>query len=225
MPENPSTNAVISVIICTYNRMRLLPRAIESLQHQTIAEWEGIIIDDGSTDSTRSVVENVVDTDSRFRYFYQENGGLTSARNAGIARASAPLLTFLDSDDRYEPEHLELRLKMFQQHPDLDLLFGGLRVVGGPDTVPDLYDPTRNIHLDDCFVGGTFVMRRDWARQMGGFERPDYGNDYQFARRAIDSGAVVRKIDAPTYIYHRDAPDSMCNLMEKSCQRENHGKS
>ena len=211
----------ICVVICTYNRVRLLPRAVESLREQTISNWEAVIIDDGSTDNTRSYVENLVQIDSRFRYFRQENGGLTAARNSGLQRAIAPWVTFLDSDDEYAPEHLELRLARVTSEPGIDLLFGGVQVVGGPNHVPDLHDPSRNIPLAECFIGGTFVMDRIWALALGGFARPDYGNDYEFAQRALAKGAEIRRIDAPTYIYHRETPDSMCNLMENSCQRKN----
>lgn len=208
----------ISVIICTYNRAHLLPRAVISLQRQTITNWEAIIIDDGSTDSTPSYTENLVALDSRFRYFRQSNQGLTGARNAGLIKATAPWVTFLDSDDEYAPEHLETRLSFLSRHPDTDLLHGGVQVVGGPAFVPDLHDPCKSIPLSDCFIGGTFVLRRTKAIEMGGFHRPDYGNDYNLAQRALQC-AVVRTIDAPTYIYHREEPDSMCNLMDKSCQR------
>lgn len=213
------TTPAISVVLCTYNRARLLPRAIESLRQQTVTQWEGVIIDDGSTDNTSSYAETLLDIDRRFRYYRIEHGGLTAARNAGIQRATAEWVTFLDSDDEYAAEHLESRLNFLNNHPDTDLLYGGLQIVGGPDFVPDLHDPTRNIPLSECFVGGTFVLRRRAAIELGGFQRPDYGNDYDLAQRALQQ-CTVRKVDYPTYIYHRDAPDSMCNLMEKSCQRE-----
>lgn len=208
---------VISVVICTYNRFRLLPRAVESLRAQTIHNWEAIIIDDGSTDNTASYAYTLLEIDRRFTYHRQQNGGLTVARNAGLTRARAPWVTFLDSDDEYDPEHLELRLNYLERNPETDLLYGGVKIVGGPDFVPDLHDPNRSIPLAECFIGGTFCLKRLTALDMGGFHRPDYGNDYDLAQRAL-LNKVVRKVDYPTYIYYRDAPDSMCNLMEKSCQ-------
>lgn len=214
---NPATPQ-ISVVICTYNRFKLLPRAIESLRQQTITSWEGIIIDDGSTDNTPAYVATLLEIDTRFRCHRQANSGLTLARNAGLTRARAPWVTFLDSDDEYAHEHLETRLNYLNRHPDTDLLYGGVKIVGGPDFVPDLHDPTKNIPLSECYIGGTFVLKRTTALELGGFHRPDYGNDYDLAQRALAS-RVVRKVDYPTYIYYRDAPDSMCNLMEKSCQR------
>lgn len=211
--------ALITVVICTYNRVRLLPRAVESLRHQTIADWQCVIIDDGSTDNTREYAASLIDVDRRFRYVYQPNSGLSAARNAGLEHSTTPWVTFLDSDDEYAAEHLESRLSFLHQHPDTDLLHGGVKIVGGPDFVPDLHDPRRNIPLSQCYIGGTFVLRRAAVEALGGFQRPDYGNDYALAQRAL-STHVVRRIESPTYIYHREEPDSMCNLMEKSCQKE-----
>ncbi len=220
MSSSPaSTPPAITVVICTYNRVKLLPRAVESLRQQTVTQWEGLIIDDGSTDNTRAYAETLMEIDRRFKYIRQAHSGLTMARNAGIKHATAPWVTFLDSDDEYAAEHLESRLNYLNHNPETDLLYGGVQVVGGPDFVPDLHDPTKSIPLAECFIGGTFVLRRTAAIELGGFQRPDYGNDYDLAQRALER-ATVRKVDFPTYIYHRDAPDSMCNLMEKSCQRE-----
>jgi len=221
MSTRPAAPApTISVVICTYNRVRLLPRAVESLREQSFPNWEGVIIDDGSTDNTAEYAASLLDIDRRFKYYRQANGGLTLARNAGLLKAAAPWVTFLDSDDEYAAEHLESRLGFLADHPDTDLLYGGVSIQGGPDFVPDLHDPTRSIPLADCYIGGTFVLNRAAVLEMGGFHRPDYGNDYDLAQRMLKS-CTVRKVDYPTYIYHRDAPDSMCNLMEKSCQRGN----
>jgi glycosyltransferase involved in cell wall biosynthesis len=209
---------LITIVICTYNRAALLPRAVESLRGQTVPEWDCVIIDDGSTDSTTSVAENLVAIDSRFRYYRQPNSGLSLSRNAGILRAQAPLVTFLDSDDEYAAEHLESRLDFMDRNPNTDLLFGGVKVVGGPAFVPDLHDPSKSIPLSECYIGGTFVMKKDSILGIGGFHRPDYGNDFELAQRALKV-LNVRHIAAPTYIYHRETPDSMCNLMEKSCRK------
>lgn len=215
-----SPQPLISVIICSYNRVSLLPRAIESLKNQTIEEWEAIIIDDGSTDATAFYIDSIKDCDSRFRYYYQTNSGLSAARNAGILKATAEYVTFLDSDDEYDPEHLEKRLEYITTYPETDLLYGGIQVVGGPDHVPDVNNVTKNIPLSDCFIGGTFVLKRQTALELGGFHKPDYGNDFDLAQRALKKH-IVRKIECPTYIYYRDTVDGMCNVMEKNFQRDN----
>lgn len=207
-----------SVIICTYNRVALLPRAVESLRSQTYRNFDVVILDDGSTDHTRQFAEQLIQMDRRFRYRYQKNGGLSAARNAGIAASTGSYITFLDSDDEYAPDHLANRAAYLANHPTADMLYGGMKVVGGPATVPDCNDPFHMIPLTDCFAAGTFVVRRSVMALLEGFRTPDYGNDYEFAQRALEL-FEVHKVDYPTYIYHRETPDSMCNTMENCCNR------
>ena len=97
----------ISIIIPTFNRAWSLPRTIASVLNQTSKDWELIIVDDGSTDDTAGVIKEYL-TDTRVRYFKKENGGVGTARNFGIAKASNELVTFLDSDDEFVPNTIEL---------------------------------------------------------------------------------------------------------------------
>jgi glycosyltransferase involved in cell wall biosynthesis len=95
-----------SIIIPTYNRANLLPETIRSVQNQTYTNWECIVVDDGSTDGTRQVVEAIIKSDSRIKYFFQENAERSAARNNGIRNSSGEYICFLDSDDHLLPNHL-----------------------------------------------------------------------------------------------------------------------
>lgn len=202
--------AQVSIVLPTYNRAHLLTRALDSVQMQTFEDWELVIVDDGSTDATEHVVARYADSDPRIRRYFQPNSGLSMARNAGIDRSGGDFITFLDSDDEYLPTHLEIRVAYMRRHPEVDMLHGGLVVVGGPDMVPDIHDPSRSIPIAECFVGGTFFMRAHVPRRVGGFRKPDFGDDYEFMQRVLPLFRVERCHEA-TYVYHRDAPDSMCN--------------
>ncbi|MEQ9299445.1 MAG: glycosyltransferase [Cyclobacteriaceae bacterium] len=90
---------IFSVVVPTYNYGHFLRDALESIKKQTYDDWECIVVDDGSTDDTASVVFEYTSNDSRFRYFYQENGGLSSARNLGIAKSKGRFIQLLDADD------------------------------------------------------------------------------------------------------------------------------
>ena len=206
---------MISVIMATFNRETLLPRAIESVLAQDSRDWELVVVDDGSTDRTRELIEKYMSRDGRISYFHQANAGLSAARNAGIARSTGELVTFLDSDDEYRPRHLSLREVFMRDNPQVDMIHGGLEIVGGSDTVPDRNNPGKLIAIADCIVGGTFFARRRVFQLVGGFRKPDFGNDYDFMQRAMPL-VRVEKVSFPTYVYHREAPDSMCNLMKKS---------
>jgi glycosyltransferase involved in cell wall biosynthesis len=101
----------VSVIIPTWNRALLLPRAIESVLTQTFADWELIIVDDGSRDGTENVC-NRFGADPRVRYHRTENQGVSAARNCGIELARSDWLAFLDSDDVWLPAKLERQFEM-----------------------------------------------------------------------------------------------------------------
>ncbi|MHC4524871.1 MAG: glycosyltransferase family 2 protein, partial [Planctomycetota bacterium] len=96
---------IVSVIIPTYNAKELLAEAIDSVLSQTLSDLELLVIDDGSTDGTAEAVRAIDDT--RIRYFYKDNGGVSSARNMGLDKAFGKYIAFLDSDDLYTPEYLE----------------------------------------------------------------------------------------------------------------------
>lgn len=100
-PESP----YFSVIIPTYNRSGVLGRTIDSVVAQTFGDWELIVVDDGSTDDTASLVKSFAD--SRIRYRYQENAERGAARNTGIDMAGGEWICFLDSDDCFLPDHLQ----------------------------------------------------------------------------------------------------------------------
>jgi glycosyltransferase involved in cell wall biosynthesis len=109
----------LSAILCTFNRAELLSQTLESILGQTLerSNFELIIIDDGSLDHTRKVVESF-EGSLPLRYAYQANAGLASAKNHGIYCSRAPLLLFLDDDDVCSPKLFEEHLKTHGQYPD-----------------------------------------------------------------------------------------------------------
>lgn len=90
---------LVSVIVPCFNQDTYLNEALDSVYKQTYSNWECLIIDDGSTDDTSVIAKNWVNKDNRFKYFFQENNGVSSARNLGIKKAKGEYLQFLDSDD------------------------------------------------------------------------------------------------------------------------------
>lgn len=198
-----------TIILSTYNRARIILRALESVIQQTEQSWELLIIDDGSTDDTFDLIRPYLTRDLRMRYHYGVNRGLAEVRNLGISMAAGEYITFLDSDDEYLPEHLATRRKILM-HERVDLLHGGLEVVGD-QFVADRHQPSRLINISDCSVGGTFFFRDDLIEKVGSF-RTMYGDDNDFFERAVNAGARILKTDLPTYRYYRGESDSLCQL-------------
>lgn len=96
-----------SIITPTYNRAHMLSKTIDSVLEQTFTDWELILVDDGSTDHTKELVERFIQKDSRINYIYQENSERSAARNNGIKKAKGQYICFLDSDDVYLDNNLE----------------------------------------------------------------------------------------------------------------------
>lgn len=107
---------LFSVVIPTYNRPRMVLRALRSVQQQTCTDWEVLLINDGST-TDYSLVEKHVQEDNRISYLLQEHRGRGAVRNLGLRRATGTFLTFLDDDDWWEPVHLALLKRHIQQYP------------------------------------------------------------------------------------------------------------
>lgn len=103
-------NEKISVIVPCFNQAQYLDETLGSIHNQTYLNWECIIVNDGSTDNTKFVSQKWCDLDSRFSYFYKENGGLSSARNFGLNKAQGQYIQFLDSDDLLKHNKFELQL-------------------------------------------------------------------------------------------------------------------
>lgn len=106
---------MFSVIIPTYNRQDFISKAIDSVVQQSFQDWELIIVDDGSTDETSSVLKNYSE-DERIRVFFQKNKGRSFARNKGIKESKGDFICFLDSDDYYFPNHLDSFYKILEKN-------------------------------------------------------------------------------------------------------------
>ncbi|MCX8011295.1 MAG: glycosyltransferase family 2 protein, partial [Ignavibacteria bacterium] len=141
------------------------------------------------------------------------HNGLAHSRNFGIKNSVGKFITFLDSDDEYKRNHLELRMNYFEANHDIDLIHGGVEIIGTPEShyVKDKNDLSKKIHLSDCVIGATLFGRRKVFEALNGF-RDIYSEDSDFVERAIEF-FNIRKVDFPTYIYHRDTTDSICNTI------------
>lgn len=120
----------VSVIIPSYNRAYCVERAIDSVLGQSYGNVEVVIIDDGSKDSTDKLIERRYGGDARVRYFYQQNQGISGARNTGLARVQGGYVALLDSDDDWAPWKLELQMACMRAHPELGMTWTDMVAVG-----------------------------------------------------------------------------------------------
>ncbi len=173
-----SYDKLITVIIPTFNRSSVLSRAIDSVLAQSYADFELIIVDDGSTDNTKELLKVYGPS---LKSFYQENAGVSSARNLGVSMAQGKYIAFLDSDDSWEIDKLKIQIEFLQHNPIKTRLVhsnetwmrNGVHVNqlkkhkkgGGNQFIPS---------LDLCLISPSAVlMEKSLFNEMGGF-REDY---------------------------------------------------
>ncbi len=131
--EHQTTETRISVIVPVYNTEAYLPACVESLLRQTHEALELIFVDDGSTDGSAAILDAYAKQDTRVRVIHKPNGGVSSARNAGIGAATGDYIGFVDSDDTVEPTYCEALLRAFKDHPEIGVSICNRFIHGHPN--------------------------------------------------------------------------------------------
>lgn len=117
----------VSIIVPCYNQAQYLDEALQSVLDQTYQDWECIIVNDGSPDNTEELAKKWIAKDSRFKYIYKTNGGLSSGRNVGINAAIGQFIQLLDSDDLLEKNKLQIQIDAFLKDTEIDISISGYR--------------------------------------------------------------------------------------------------
>lgn len=120
-------SSLVSIIIPCYNQGEFLNATIKSIVNQSFVNWECLLINDGSTDNTEEIVKQWSTKDSRIKYFYKKNEGLSSARNLGLDRAKGDYIQFLDSDDVLHSSKLKVSIDLFKNH-SIDIAISNFNV-------------------------------------------------------------------------------------------------
>jgi glycosyltransferase involved in cell wall biosynthesis len=188
---------IFSVVIPTYNRAHCIKNAIESVLSQGFESVEVIIVDDGSTDDTKLIVQpNLADT--RVTYLEQSNKGVGSARNFGAASAVGRYLVFLDSDDQMKPEYFLSVSQQLAEFPDI--VFVGVEfIVNGRFLRSDLPSQASTVTSSDgLFLAGTFIVEKHLFESVGGYDSLiSYGENTELGIRLSSIVNTKVFIDVP----------------------------
>jgi len=217
-----SSHPTVSVIIPAFNAAQWLGQTLDSVLVQTFPDFEVIVVDDGSDDDTPRVAAGY---GARIRYLRQENRGEPSARNVGIRAARGAFIAFVDADDLWLPEKLELQMRLFARNCDLAWVYSDALAFDGK-TGQDLFrigqvtqfhrgDILRPLVLVDFIPSPTPVIHRDVFDTVGYFdESPDLqiGEDWNMWLR-IAAKYQVEFVDRPL-ARHRLSATSMTGAMD-----------
>ncbi|MHC1741665.1 MAG: glycosyltransferase family 2 protein [Syntrophobacteraceae bacterium] len=179
----PNSGPIISVIVPTYSHGDFILESLHSVFAQTYGNYEIIVINDGSPDNTRRLLEPYI-TSGQIKYIEQANAGQGAARNRGLAEAAGAFIAFLDDDDLWPTDKLEWQLRELQTHPDAVLVYGFIEVFGDctPFRHPRDQGPGGNVQKD-LFRGnflrspGQTLIRSGALRRVNGFDSAIWGAD------------------------------------------------
>ncbi|MAZ15766.1 MAG: hypothetical protein CL535_05465 [Ahrensia sp.] len=197
-----------SVIVAVYNGAKTLTQTIESILSQTYDNFELLLIDDGSTDESKNLIEKYLE-DERVKYFKKQNGGVASARNFGIARATGEVIGFCDQDDQWLPQKLEKQIPLFSD-PDVGLVYSwvdidrhGKRECSTPGFEGECFEALLNRNFVSCC---TAMVRRTVLNQVNGLDesRELHGVDdrHLWLKVARISKLAVAKTPLAIYFIH-----------------------
>ena len=195
---------LVSVIIPTYNREKIITKAIDSVFAQTYEDFEIVVLDDGSQDNTRAVVEAY---GPKVHYFYQDNKGIAGARNAGMHQAAGDYIAFLDSDDYWLPRKLQRQMALFLDHPEYGMVAcqcGSVQIDGAyrEKNRPGksgwiLYD----LFNKNFIRTSSAVVKRACLEKVGGFDETlREGEEYDYWLR-IAAEFAIGFINEPLTVY------------------------
>lgn len=124
---------LVSIIVPAYNAEEYLPKTFDCILHQTVSDWELIVVDDGAKDQTPRICDEYASKDERIRCIHKQNGGVSAARNIGLDNVRGKYVTFVDADDYIAPHYLEVLTKSIG---DVDINFFPMKAVGSESEIP-----------------------------------------------------------------------------------------
>jgi glycosyltransferase involved in cell wall biosynthesis len=205
-----SSPAEISVIVPTFNGERFLEEALRSAVAQTLPPLEVIVVDDGSSDASAEIAEAF---GGPVRCVRQENAGVAAARNRGLALARGEFIAFLDHDDLWPPDKLEIQAAALRADPELGIVTGRMRVIGG--AVPGR---AWSVESDREAPGGAHLpaalIRRSAFDRIGPLDEGVGGasDDLEWILRARDLGVRTVTLDAVTLLYRWHGGNSSTDI-------------
>ena len=224
-------NPLVSVIMTVYNCAEYIGDAIESVLIQNYPKFELIIINDGSTDSTKEVISRY--EDQRIRYFYQENAGMSNALNHAVRQARGQYIMPLDADDMMTADFIAAHLAEFEKHPDVDLVYCDvllidenskpIRIMNKPE-----YQDRRHL-IRDLFRAGHPVVpfrlgiKRTVYDEIGLYdEKLKVGMDYDMMRRFVKVGLKEHHLSEPLHLrrMHADSLSGNQSAQKAKCHFE-----
>lgn len=216
---------MVSIIVPVFNIERYLPKCVESILDQTYKDFEVILVDDGSTDTSGQICDEYAAKDKRIKVIHKDNGGLTSARNAGLCNASGTYIMHVDGDDWIEPDMLTLLVNSAESN-DADIVIGDFRMVSGKcntayssDDWGDGKEFSLNKYIASVWTTawGSIVKRSVYEKNnISSPTQITYCEDFHLMVRLCYFADKIVHVNIPLYNYRQRASSVMHNLNKRT---------
>ncbi|WP_165043396.1 glycosyltransferase family A protein [Dysgonomonas sp. ZJ709] len=196
-------NPKISIIVPCYNQAAYLSETLQSVLDQEYADWECIIVNDGSPDNTEEIAMQWFEKDSRFKYFYKTNSGVSDTRNFGIQQATGEYILPLDSDDKIESHYISKALKVFEKNTDTKLVYSNSILFGKKDEKIIAHEFNFERLLFENYIFCSAIFRKaDFLKTSGYNPNMKHGlEDWDFWLTFLKKEDVVVKLDDFHFFY------------------------
>jgi glycosyltransferase involved in cell wall biosynthesis len=209
----------ISVIIPAYNAEEFLSETLRSVLAQSISEWECVIVDNGSIDGTKRIAEGFVKQDTRFKYHFCEQRGVSFARNLAVSLSKGKYILPLDSDDKIGTSYLEKGIRKLEEDSNLKLVYCDAELFGasqGKWILPPY--SLKELLIENSIFCSAIYRKTDFEQTKGYNENMHEGfEDWDFWIRMLKDGSMVYKIPE-TLFYYRIRKNSRNNVLDKEKQ-------
>ncbi|MDH6309644.1 teichuronic acid biosynthesis glycosyltransferase TuaG [Dysgonomonas sp. PFB1-18] len=230
MPVTDNVKPLVSVIMPAYNAAGYIAESVRSVMQQSYDRWELIVVNDGSHDTTEEIVQNLQKEDNRIKYYFQENKGQYTARNLALQVAQGELVAFLDSDDIWFPDKLEVSVSELLSS-DHDLFFtdtytfyqlsdledtSSLKTLGVSTRIYEGEAATRLFIEQNRIPILTVLTKRDILIEAGGFPSFRIAEDYCLWLELLFRKHKFRSIDTPLSAYRLREQSIMAGVKNES---------
>lgn len=217
-------NTLVSVIVPCFNQARYLNEALQSVLQQSYENWECIIVNDGSPDNTEHIAKQWTEKDNRFKYLFKKNGGLSSARNAGIAISEGEFILPLDADDILHPEYLKKLVPELIKDQTLGIVSCYSKFFTG--TIKNIVNELKpiggtyhSLMFQNALIA-TSLFRKKYWKEVGGYDetmRKGF-EDWEFWLAITKRGFDYKIIDEFLFYYRKAIKSMLVDTINKHAE-------
>lgn len=206
---------LVTVIMPVYNRADLVGKSLDSVLKQSYQNWECIVVDDGSTDNSKQIIQNYREKDDRIKYYYNENSGAAAARNYGIQQSNGIYILPLDSDDLITETYIEKAVVCFNENPEIKIVYGKAVLIGEKKEEWNLPPYSYELFLMYNMLFNSSMYKRSDFDRVGGYTEGNRLEDWDLWIKILKSNGKVFQLPEIVYFYRTHQSDSITTLLDE----------